>query len=122
MKYLKYIQYAILVSMLFLFISCEDCGIREIGTDPLPDGVVGLTYDTHINLETECRPLLEEFYLVGGVLPPGLSLYRDGRIHGTPTRKGDYFFTVIGEVCYSEDVFGYFDCYERSRGLSINVD
>jgi len=122
MKYTRYYKCTLFVLIFCFFASCEECVIKELGTQPLPDGVVGFSYDALIDIDTECRPLLEEFFLVGGILPPGLSMYRDGSIRGTPTRKGNYHFTIVAEVCYSEDIFGYYDCLERSRGLSIRVD
>ena len=122
MKKTGYHHYTWLAWMFLFFASCEECGINGITSEPLPQGAVGLSYNARLDIDTECRPILEEFFLVGGTLPPGLAMSRDGRIQGTPSRAGEYYFTVVGEVCYSEDIFGYFDCYEQSKGLVINID
>lgn len=122
MKNAKYHLCICLALMSFLLPSCEECGINEIGNNPLPGAFVGVNYGVVVDIDTRCHPLLEYFVLEGGSLPPGLALSKDGEIHGTPSRAGEYYFTVSGEVCYSEDLFGYFDCYEQAKGLLIRVD
>ncbi len=100
---------------------CEDCALDDISTPVLPDGRIGFAYSAEINLETECTPRFENVWLLGGQLPPGLSLRGDGRIQGTPSRLGDYRFTLAATACFSQDVYGFYDCEEITRGYYILI-
>jgi large repetitive protein len=67
-----------------------------------PAGVVGSPYAIRINGEGGCGPdpnvpgsgLPYQFRLLSGSVPPGLSLDRDGRVHGTPTQAGTWSFWI----------------------------
>lgn len=70
--------------------------ISSIGftTDTLPDSTAGSPYNESITADGGTAP--HTFTLVGGTLPPGLSLADDGTISGTPTclTSAAYTFTV----------------------------
>lgn len=57
-----------------------------------PDGNVGDEYDHQMLVDAEYRPT--SVAMIGGELPPGLSLSAAGRITGIPTTPGDYSFTA----------------------------
>ncbi len=65
-----------------------------------PAGVVGNTYLVRLTGEGGCGPdpsvpgsgLPYQFRLLNGSLPPGLSLDKDGLLHGTPTNAGTWSF------------------------------
>ena len=57
----------------------------------LPNGAIGTAYNQQ--LATSQSPTLT-FALIGGALPPGLSLSASGAITGTPTAGGLYTFDV----------------------------
>ncbi|GBU26475.1 hypothetical protein R83H12_03173 [Fibrobacteria bacterium R8-3-H12] len=63
-----------------------------IATPWLTDGKKGLDYEQEIYATN-----VETFSIVSGSLPPGLSLSDWGYIHGTPTKEGEYTFTVKAE-------------------------
>ncbi|HMX28112.1 MAG TPA: putative Ig domain-containing protein, partial [Blastocatellia bacterium] len=69
------------------------------GTYLLPDGAFGAAYNQMVSVASPAGFNYE--YAVVGSLPPGLSLSRDGRITGTATSAGQFFFgiaaTAIGE-------------------------
>lgn len=60
----------------------------------LPDGAVGTTYSTTLTSDG-VPPVM--WQLTSGSVPPGLALnQRTGELAGTPTRAGDYTFTIQG--------------------------
>lgn len=59
---------------------------------PLPGGVASSVYTT-VNLAASGGTGPYTWALIGGALPPGLSL-STGRILGTPTSAGSYYFTL----------------------------
>ena len=62
----------------------------EIETDALPDGTVGQFYA--FELDSDCGG--DFWFLRSGNLPPGIALEDDGDLVGTPTRRGEFIFTV----------------------------
>ncbi len=61
----------------------------------MPAGVVGQPYSKQFNGAGGCGPALPyQYSLIGGKLPPGLSLSFSGLISGTPTTAGNYAFWV----------------------------
>jgi hypothetical protein len=58
----------------------------------LPDGVSGLPYQQGITATGGVAPY--RFELLGGALPPGLTLAQDGTLRGTSKTAGTYGFTV----------------------------
>jgi large repetitive protein len=67
-----------------------------------PAGVVGNPYVVQLAGEGGCGPdpntpgsgLPYQFRVLSGALPPGLSLEKDGLLHGTPTTAGRWSFWV----------------------------
>lgn len=127
MKIFKFASSVLKVGLLLILMgmmtSCfERCQFRAITTDSLPDASRNTFYDERIEIDTECRPLGKTFRVLGGSLPPGLGFDFDGSIFGTPTTPGSYNFTIEIAVCFSEDVWGFYDCDIRSRGYTIRVN
>ena len=58
----------------------------------LPEGTVGLAYAQTFTALRGTNPIT--FSLVGGSLPPGLTLLPNGSLSGTPTSVGDFSFLV----------------------------
>jgi hypothetical protein len=91
--------------LLFVPVSgCGDCDLK-IGTDDLPDGIVGVDYRARV--DSDCGG--DQFFFVDGRLPPGIEIQSDGDIRGTPVAAGTYPFT-IGVVDFSsgdESVKGF---------------
>ena len=54
---------------------------------------MGTAYNFQFTMATTLNPA-PTFRLVGGSLPPGLTLSPQGRLTGTPTRAGTFTFTV----------------------------
>jgi hypothetical protein len=60
-----------------------------------PEGVVGQPYTHWFKGEGGCGPALPyQFRILGGSLPPGLSLAKSGLVSGTPTEAGSWSFWV----------------------------
>jgi hypothetical protein len=61
----------------------------------MPEGVVGQAYSKQFNGAGGCGPALPyQYSLIGGKLPPGLSLSSGGAITGAPTQAGTFSFWV----------------------------
>jgi large repetitive protein len=61
----------------------------------MPQGYVGQPYSKQFNGAGGCGPALPyQYTIIGGALPPGLSLSFSGLISGTPTQGGSYSFWV----------------------------
>jgi len=61
----------------------------------MPTGYVGQAYSKQFNGAGGCGPALPyQYTLIGGKLPPGLSLSFSGLISGTPTQAGSWSFWV----------------------------
>lgn len=75
--------------LLFTVSACNDCDLK-IGTDDLPDAVVGVDYRAHI--DSDCGG--DQFFFAEGRLPPGIQIQSDGDIRGTPIAEGTYTFTI----------------------------
>lgn len=121
---LKKIIPILFCASLVITTGCEDvCEFESITPDSLPQTQTGVFYSQFLSVNTECFELLTDFRFVGGQLPPGISFdYFSGAITGTPTRRGTYKFTVRATVCFSRDIYGYFDCRDRSKGYTIVVE
>src|SRR5207248_558738 len=89
----------------------HNCGVRDDGTvacwgyngfgqapqvsispPTLPDGTEGDAYSQQISASGGASPYT--FGVVGGSLPPGLSLSGSGLLSGNPTTGGTFTFTV----------------------------
>jgi hypothetical protein len=61
----------------------------------MPTGTVGQPYSKTFQGAGGCGPALPyQYSLIGGSLPPGLSLSKSGTISGTPSAAGSYSFWV----------------------------
>jgi hypothetical protein len=61
----------------------------------VPKGTVGEPYSHWFKGDAGCGPALPyQFRIIGGELPPGLSLRSDGLLSGTPTQAGSWSFWV----------------------------
>jgi large repetitive protein len=67
-------------------------GTITIGGNP-PGGSVGVPYSTSLTTNA-APPLVWNFILLSGNLPPGLALASDGVISGTPTQSGTFSFVA----------------------------
>jgi hypothetical protein len=65
----------------------------EIETLRLPDGSVNIPYSARLEESSACGNGV--WALASGTMPPGVSLFADGRLSGTPTTPGTFSFTVI---------------------------
>ncbi len=120
MKLQKHAKWIFILSF-FLLAGCEECEIINLGTPDLPDANLHSYYNERIDVVTHCDPKLEDYYLVGGTLPPGISLSSNGQLAGSPTRIGIYSFSVGVEVCFVKDGFNYYECETRAQGFSLIV-
>jgi large repetitive protein len=70
------------------------CIFEITSTSPLPSGEVNTAYSQ--SLSSNPSPAVEEWAVIAGTLPPGLTLDQEtGIISGTPTTAGTYNFTVM---------------------------
>jgi len=104
---------AVTITLLSLaFAACDSCELAIV-TGRLPDGVVGRPY--FYELEEECGG--DIWFLADGSLPPGISLTGDGVLVGTPSRSGEYFFTVGLDDFYGRQVVKGFSLTIRDPAL-----
>jgi hypothetical protein len=78
------------VSGLFSFAFAACCDLEIASESPLPDGKVGESYS--FEFSADCDD--DEWELVSGTLPPGLSLARGGELTGVPSLAGNFTLTV----------------------------
>ncbi len=64
----------------------------KIETKSLPNGAIGKQYSQPIRVSGGTTPYT--FPATSGNVPPGLDLYDDGSVSGTPTTVGSFTFTV----------------------------
>ena len=82
-----------------LVIERRDCRHMAWGAVSLPEGTVGSYYSSGLQVTGGEPPI--SFMVVGGSLPPGLTLSQNGIISGTPSSKGVYSFRVrVTDSCY----------------------
>jgi hypothetical protein len=92
-------------------------------TGELPLATFGTHYEVRLAVDHECDPLLEEYFILGGTLPPGMGLSRFGYIEGVAAARGNFYFTIGVEVCYKADGLAYYyDCYDLAQGYVITVE
>ncbi len=93
---MRFTRTVLLVSLLALVVVPAAFAIRF--TDDsffMPTGHVGQSYSKTFGGAGGCGPALPyQYTLIGGTLPPGLSLSFGGTIGGTPTNAGSYSFWV----------------------------
>lgn len=77
-------------------------GVGFVTTD-LPSGVVGEAYADELGEPVSLKAVSSgttgsiTFRVIGGQLPPGMSLAMDGAVSGTPSSSGIYPFTVMAQ-------------------------
>ena len=74
---------------------CDELAPFQIDTTSLPDGTVGTPYSARVRTSGGRGRVTVRF--LDGQLPPGVGMRqveRDGEFYGTPTRAGDFQFTV----------------------------
>jgi large repetitive protein len=93
---MRFSRVLLIVSLLALVVAPAALAIRF--TDDsynMPIGTVGQSYSKQFNGAGGCGPALPyQYSLIGGKLPPGLSLSSSGQISGTPTQAGSFSFWV----------------------------
>jgi large repetitive protein len=93
---MRFTRTILLVSLLALVVVPAAFAIRF--TDDSynwPVGTVGQPYSKQLDGAGGCGPALPyQYTLIGGHLPPGLSLSFSGLVSGTPTQAGNYSFWI----------------------------
>lgn len=69
------------------------CSVDKITTESLSDAVLGQAYSSTLSHECAGKEGAS-WELLSGELPPGITFSWDGRLSGTPTATGSFFFTV----------------------------
>lgn len=69
------------------------CPIISLTPSAIPNGTVGVAYSGTIAASGGASPYT--FTLNAGVLPPGFILSQAGVISGTPSKPGEYYFSVL---------------------------
>ncbi|MBQ7154148.1 MAG: putative Ig domain-containing protein [Synergistaceae bacterium] len=93
----------------------------SITTDSLPDGKEGVAYKSTLESTTSYYTNEVTWSLAAGTLPPGLSLDTYGTISGTPTRAGEYTFSVRAQQVRSYRYGGSYTVSGRKR-LTITIE
>jgi large repetitive protein len=93
---MRFTRAVLLVSLLALVVVPAALAIRF--TDDsynFPTATVGQAYSKQLNGAGGCGPALPyQYTIIGGKLPPGISLSFSGLVSGTPTQAGSYSFWV----------------------------
>ncbi len=95
------------------------CSNHTITTESLSDATVGRVYS--FTLTDNCSGEAASWALVDGELPPGITLSYDGRLLGTPTATGSFFFQVV--VSFTSRGWGatIYNSGSDSRGYTLTV-
>ncbi len=90
----RFARVAVVVSLLALVVVPSALAIRFTDDSyQVPTGSVGSFYSHQFRGDGGCGPALPyQFTILGGGLPPGLSLASDGLVSGVPTRAGSWSF------------------------------
>jgi hypothetical protein len=106
---MRFVQALVVVAAFAVVLAPDSLAVRFADTPCIeagdssricPAGVVGNTYLVRLTGEGGCGPdpnvpgsgLPYQFRLLNGSLPPGLSLDKDGLLHGSPTTAGTWSF------------------------------
>ena len=81
-----------LAAVLFLCVVAAAGCSCEIETVGLPNGVVNVAYSAQLQESSACGSGV--WALASGTMPPGVSVFADGRVSGTPNTAGTFSFTV----------------------------
>lgn len=93
-------------------VQAPDCDQIEILPERLPVATVGVPYDATFSVSGDSQPYV--WLRPDGRLPPGVFFYNTGELHGTPTEKGTYKFTV--------QATGVWHACTTHRSYSITVE
>src|SRR5438128_3245736 len=90
----RFARVAVVLSVLALVLVPSALAIRFTDDSyQLPSGAVGSYYSHQFRGDGGCGPALPyQFTILGGALPPGLSLASDGLVSGVPTKAGSWSF------------------------------
>jgi Putative Ig domain len=93
---MRFTKVLLVVSLLALVAAPLALAIRFTDDDfSLPAGQTGKAYSVQLHGAGGCGPALPyQFTILGGGLPPGLSMPSSGLISGTPTQTGIFSFWV----------------------------
>lgn len=108
----------LLMTLAILLVGCSECEVK-IKTDALPSGTVGQQYDIRLEESDDHCDGEPEWRIIGGNLPPGLSLTNGGRLSGIPTTRGSFNFTVE-VVAGDDDATSGTDSASKGFLLTIN--
>src|SRR2546430_5080427 len=93
---MRFTRITLLISLVALVVVPAALAIRF--TDDsynMPTGVVGQSYSKQFDGAGGCGPALPyQYSMIGGNLPPGLSLSKAGLISGVPSQEGSWSFWV----------------------------
>jgi len=104
-------------ALVLMFVGCE-CEV-DIKTNTLPSGAVGQQYDFHFQESTKHCSSDCEWRVIGGNLPPGLTLTNGGELRGVPTTSGAFNFTVEVVAGDEADISG---SDSSSVGLALTIN
>ncbi len=99
------------------------CTINRITTDSLPDATVGELYSftlTH-NCSSKSANAGASWELLDGEPPAGIALSYDGRLLGTPSTPGNFFFSVLLRVTSRGLGASTYDTGSDSRSYTLVV-
>jgi hypothetical protein len=93
---MRFTRAVLLVSLLALVVVPAAFALRFTDDSyTFPTATVGEPYSKQLNGAGGCGPALPyQYTLIGGNLPPGISLSFGGLVSGTPTQAGSYSFWV----------------------------
>ena len=83
---------------------------------PLPRGTVGAAYSTSLRARGGTGGYAWTLTDAGSLLPPGLTLNRDGTISGVPTAAGTYSFTLMAASATADNA------QPASRPCSMTIE
>jgi hypothetical protein len=108
----------LLTTLAILLVGCSKCEV-SIRTDALPSGTVDQQYDFRLQESEDHCEGEPEWRIIGGNLPPGLSLTNGGRLSGIPATSGSFNFTVE-VVAGDDDATSGTDSASKGFLLTIN--
>lgn len=94
----------------------EGCDVTITTESPLPDGAFNAPYSFQLDQEVG-QESTEQWSIIDGALPAGLTLSPSGLISGTPTEGGNFVFTAAVEAMCTESTG---DSDEKAFLLNIN--
>lgn len=93
----------------------DECSVTITTSSPLPAGAFNAPYAQQLDQEFG-QEATEQWSLIAGALPAGLTLSLSGLISGTPIEGGNFVFTADVFAMCSETVAG-----ENSKEFLLNI-